>query len=475
MGKIYNELEYIRQLYEVLKEFYENSHLNNILILENLEKKIKEREIYLIEDNYIKNELDKMHQILPDLDMKYKLISSKFFIQIFRDKKSNSFKKEDDIFNESLEEFMKLKALFEEDWINKLDKPLIKICYKTLNIIQDNNKKSQLKFLRDYFQLKNIDDLYLDKLEEQLKIYSKKEDIFQIVTNCLYFISELGAKPTDFSLSLEKIIDNINDVNKIREYEKILVKYGINILEQKLEDKDYLNILSSIYLKKGSIKFILDLTPDDFRTLQELVSESEDTFLTIVEIQGMNKCSNFIHSFGPIKGIKTDKELISILIKKAHQEKTISAYFIQYMKNFGQIQDLFSQKLDKFPYFLRQIKDIIKSSNFTLSIDNLNEPYLKFIGNFENEINENKPINYETIIKLRDKVRKSKEEKESFEFNKIFVERINEIETINDLLKKIVEKGYSENITISVDIVEKNSIYYNEIISLKIMKIVLNI
>ena len=471
--KIMKEIGYIKKLSGVLKEFYEINHQNNIKMLDKFEKDIKGGKINLIEKEETQKKINEFHQILPDLDKKFKLKSSKFFIQIFHDKKSNSLKKEDDIFNESLEDFMKLKSLFEEDWINKLDKPLIKLCYKTLNIIQDNNIKYQLKFLRDYFELKNIDDLYLDKLEDELKIFSKKEAIFQTANSCLHFISELKAKPTDFSSSLKKLRKEISQnisADKIKEYGKVLVKYGINILEQKPEDKDYLNILSSLYLKKGSIKFILKLTPDDFRTLQELVTESENTFLTGVEIQDMNKCSNFIHSFGDIKENKTDQELISILIEKVHQEKNISAHFIQYTKNFGQIQELFSQKLDKSQATLRQIKDIIKSSNFTLSIDNNNDPYLKFIGNFKNEKNENRTINYETIIELRGRAmltkklgnENSKEEKETFELNKKFAERINEIEKINGLLKKIAEKGYSENITISVDIIDKKAIYYND-------------
>ena len=158
----------------------------------------------------------------------------------------------------------------------------------------------------------------------------------------------------------------------------------------------------------------------------------------------MTKCSNFIHSFGAIKDVKTDQELISILIGKVPQAKNISAYFIQYTKNFGQIRELFSQKLDKSQATLKQIRNIVKSSSFTLSIDNLKEPYLIFNGSFQNEKKENKNINFEDIIELRGRAmltkklgdEKSKEEKETFELNKKFAERINEIEKINSLLKK---------------------------------------
>ena len=288
----------------------------------------------------------------------------------------------------------------------------------------------------------------------------------------MHFISELGAKPTDFSASLTKLRKDLSkniSVEKIKNYEKILVKYGINILEQKPEEKDYLNILNSLNSKRGSLKFINGVTDDDCRTLQELVSESESTFLTGAEIQDMIRCSNFIHNFGPIKDTKSDQELISVLIEKVAQDRTISAHFVQYTKNFGQIQELFSQKLDKSQATLRQIKDIIKLSSFTLSTDNIKETYLIFEGNYENEKKEKKKINYEDLIELRGRAmltkklgnEKLKEEQETFELNKKFAERINEIEKINGLLKKIAEKGYSENIKIFVDILDKKANFYS--------------
>ena len=64
--------------------------------------------------------------------------------------------------------------------------------------------------------------------------------------------------------------------------------------------------------------FILSLKEEDCRTLQELVSESEDTFLTVAEIQDMIKCSDFIRRLDVIKNEeeqnvqkeeKTDQEL----------------------------------------------------------------------------------------------------------------------------------------------------------------------
>ena len=54
---------------------------------------------------------------------------------------------------------------------------------------------------------------------------------------------------------------------------------------------------------------------------------------------------------------------------------------------------------------------------------------------------------------------KSEEEKKIFVFNKIFAQKINQILKINNVLKKIAEKGYSENIDLKIEIKNSNSIF----------------
>ena len=102
----------------------------------------------------------------------------------------------------------------------------------------------------------------------------------------------------------------------------------------------------------------MSLTDEDCRTLQEVVSESESTFLTGAEIQDMTKCSNFVHNMNIKKDTTTDQELLKIFIENVHQSKNISVYFIQYANNSGQIQELMLQKLDKSQATLKQIKNI---------------------------------------------------------------------------------------------------------------------
>ena len=103
------------------------------------------------------------------------------------------------------------------------------------------------------------------------------------------------------------------------------------------------------------------------------------------------------------------------------------------------------------------------NSNFNISIDNQNKPYFIFKGNFKNEKNEFQEIIEEDLIEARRRAlltkklgdEKSEEEKKIFMTNKTFAKRINEILKINNILKKIAEKGYSEDIYLHVQI--KNS------------------
>ena len=479
---IIKENGFLKKINGVLKEFYEVTHQDNIKKIANLEKTINTGMLNDIETNVeVKKALEDIKNILPnqELDKKFKLKSSAFFLHFFRTKKANNpIKKEEEIFTETENDFKKLKYFFEENWIEKIEVSIIKECYKALKNLDNNGLLKELKFLKTYFNLKNIDDLYLSKLEDEIKIFSKKEEIFQTVNSCIYCISEFGAKPTEFYNSLEKLRNDLSkniSVDKIKEYGKALEKYGINLLEQKPEDKDYLIILNSLYLKKGSLKFIMKLTEEDCRTLQELVSESENTFLTAAEIQDMTKCSNFIHNLNIIKDQTTDQELIKIIIDKVSKTKNISAYFIQYTNNSGQIQELFSQKLDKSQATLKKIKNIIKSSNFNLSISNNEEMYLNFSGSYISDENTNRNVSFDDLIELRGRAmltkklgdEKAKEEKETHESNKKFAERVNEIEKINGLLKKIAEKGYSEIIKISIDIQETKPTFYNENMNFK--------
>ena len=326
--------KYLKKLSGVLNEFYKIMYKDNIEEISKLENQINAGMLNVIEEKEIKSKIDEINNSFKDfdLDKKSQLKQSKFFTNFFNIKKENLIKTEDEIFNETKEDFQKLKSFFEEDWMNKIDESIIKECYKEIKYMDDKKILSELKFLRDYFEIKDKDDLYLAKLLDEIKILSQKEEIFQIVNSIIDFILEfklkkndnndVEIKKTEFYESLNKLRDELPkniSIDKIRDYGNVLEKYGITILNQKQEDKDFLNIIRLLYSKKGSLNFILKLTDDDCRRLQELVSEAENTFLTGTEIQALTECSDFINNLGDIRETTTDKELIEILKQKVNE------------------------------------------------------------------------------------------------------------------------------------------------------------
>ena len=459
---------FIKKLIEVLKLFYQKKHAQDIIFLETFDSKIKDGMLNFLEEPETKKIISKYQDLIPDLEKKNLLKDSIFFRYFFITKKDSSpLTKEDEIFTLTMKDFENLKKFFEPNWITTIDEKIIKECYKAIKGLEDEIIEKELMLLKKCFNLEDIDNLFIAKLTDEINIFSKKEIIFQTINSCLYFIHELGATPTDFTKQLNQLKNDISkniSVDKIKQYGQSLEKYGINILKPKPEDLNYLSILSCLYNKKNSLQFIIKLTAEDCRHLQEVVSESENTFLTGAEINDMEKCSNFMNKILGDKNVKkTDIELISALIKEVPKEKNISVFFTQYTNNSGQIQELFSQKLDKSQATLKKIKNILNYSNFSLSIKNNEESYFQFTGSFDNEEKINQVIEYEEIIELRGRAMltkklgkdNSKEEQETFKLNKKFAERVNEIEKINGILKKIAEKGYCENTIIYIEI--KNS------------------
>ena len=477
----------IKDLLSVLKEFFESSHQDDIEFLESFEIEIKGGMLKDIENQNIKNSKTKMELILKDLGdfNKYTILKkSSFFVSFFKEKKMNNpLKNEMDIFKDSEKDYKKLKLLYEKDWITLIDEEIIKHIYNIIKAIQENEIINELKYIKEFNNLdifKEEEALVIPRIKDELVILSKKEEIFQIINSCIFFISEIGAKETDFSKELKKLSKELSEnisSDKIKKYGEKLKNYGINVLNPEKKDRDYLDILTALYNKKNSLKFILKLTANDCRHLEEIVSEYENTLLTGAEIQDMSKCSHFLNKvIGDKNQEITDENLIKSFIEEVGKTKNISIYFITYTDHSGQIQELYLQKLDKSQATLKKIKNILNESNFTLSIKNSEESYFKFEGIFY-FINDEKhekikqKITFEQLIELRGRAMltkklgedKSKEEKEIFKLNRNFAERVNEIEKINGLLKKIAEKGYSENIEIEVIIEKSNPIFASNI------------
>ena len=406
-SKIKSTINKVNKLNNVLKEFYENKHKNNIKFLNDLEIRIKNGLLNELEKERTKNDLDKMAQILPDLEEKNSLKNSIFFMHFFNQNKTNKqnqLKNDDEIFAQTKNDFEQLRLLFEKDWFRNIEESIIKTCYAAIKSLQMEEVKKEINFLKKYFKLENIEELIVEQITVHIIALSKKEKIFLTLKGCINFFEETKVKQTEFTEELRKFKSNLSEniyPEKITFYGKQLEKYGINVLETKEEDQDYLNILHSLYRKKGCLEFVLKLTSGDCRNLQELCSETENTFITPAEINDMEKCLKFMNNLIGDKEKTTDLELITSFRKEVQKAKNIPIVFEQYANHSRQIQELFSQKLDKSQATLKKIKYILTNSEFIVSIDNKTNPYFTFEGKFKDEKNEEQKITEEELIELR--------------------------------------------------------------------------
>ena len=169
----------------------------------------------------------------------------------------------------------------------------------------ENHKKikDELKKLIELFNIKDFKDSKLELLIKDITFLNQKEDVFLIVNSCINFIEELGVQKTEFFSDLDKIRKEIKvnmDLKEIKNYGQSLNKIGLNILEEKQENYDILNILFKTYEKKGSIKWLCDLKEIDIRNLHELVDDSDYIFVNQNDIQNIQKCFSFIHNLSQI-------------------------------------------------------------------------------------------------------------------------------------------------------------------------------
>ena len=467
-------IQKINKLNSILKVFYENKHENNIKFLNELEIKIKNGYLNEIGKEKTKNDIQKTSQILPDLEEKNNLKNSIFFMHFFNENKTNKrnqLKNDDEIFAQTKNDFEQLRLLFQKDWFHNIEESIIKICHGAIKSLKKEEVEKEIQFLKKYFKLENNEEEYIiEQISDQLIALSKKEKLFITLKGCINFIEETKVKQTNFIEDLRNYKENLSEnitPEKIYLYGKELEKYGLNVLETKEEDEDYINILHSLLKRKGALEFAIKLTNEDCRNLQELCSETENTFITVAEINDMEKCSKFINNLIGDKNKTTDLKLITSFKEEIQKSKHLSIVFEQYANHSRQIQELYSQKVDKSQATLKKIKYILTNSDFIIEINNKNEIYFTFQGRFKNEKNEFQNITEEELIEARRRAmltkklgdEKSEEEKKIFLTNKTFAKKINEILKINNILKNIAEKGYSEDISLQVQIINSESIF----------------
>ena len=343
------EAPFLKRLNIILKTFYEQSHKNNIEKLEKLRNEIKSGMLNIFRKSEIKKEIDEMNKIISPVELKkkYVLSGSIFFMQLYKKNKYKYMqsKTEEEIFELTETDFNYLKLLFQsENWSKEIPESILNECVRCLRYQKKGALIYELNGLKEIFKFGYFNKLYLDRLKACLEIYKLKNEIILTTNSYIYFIDELNAEKTEFYEELNRIkykhskldicFDGLEDLGRS------LLKLGINVIDPKVEEINYLDILQCLYENKKSIELLAKLNEEDISDLSILVDKN---------IEDLMNCSNFIRDLLKEKGKINDKKLIEKFIKKVSTKfikkvsttKNISQNFNNYSNIAERVEDFF--------------------------------------------------------------------------------------------------------------------------------------
>ena len=434
------------EIFQIVYKYFTDFLRSNIFDIERLLQIITSlinNNLNYFEQNYIEDYIT-YEKYLNEAKKFQKYQKSEFFYEIYKEI-SNKFKGEDKDKNkdkECLEEseklFNKLKNIFIDNGIEKIDEKLLEICLKPFTRKEKGIEK-EINTLKNIFEINQ--DLNINNTIEQMILISKREYMIKAARSIDFFIEQIKGIQTNFISDIRIIIKSLNekkDFNTIRACKNIFNNLKIDIIGG---NNTYIDIIIKLKIQPDIISFLFKKTIQDCRNLQELSSQNENSFVSVNDILDMEKCVEFFNNLGKLEDLekKKDIEIINLFRENVDKKKDILLYFEKFVDNYGQIKVLESS-LDKSQVLKSQIQNIINDSTFILSNTKIGS--FKFIHKIKN-----KESTMEYLISLRDRAQLIK--KKSSEYNS-FIESITQILNIHKLLHDIYLKGYPKSFVVKI-------------------------
>ena len=286
INSIYEIIEYLTKLDEVLCLFFETKYINDIISIKNLKQEIANGILDII--NTKDSSIRKIKIIIPDLEEIFQLKSSAIFLKLFHDNKFHKLFKNHNknILNETKDNFQIFKNLFKEDWIKRIDKKF----HNIIKEIDDEQIEKELIFMKKYFNLCDIDDKKIEELKNQIIMF-KNNKHYEISNNCCFTISSLKnefEKKNDLQLLMEELNNEENTNQKLTKEIKTKINSLINtLLEKEGKIKDLNDKLKNfdtniVELRKKLSKFPFELNDDEKMISIIFVSIDESIFDSII-------------------------------------------------------------------------------------------------------------------------------------------------------------------------------------------------
>ena len=230
-----------------LLKFYETKENQKIEEIKNIINVFKKGKLNLYEKYYI----DKCNIILNNYKDKAieraEKIKSIFYLIIYKENKELFKNNEDTCLNETEKKFEKLKELFTKG-IQFMNKSILEFCLKAIKNKNESEIEKEIEILSNIYKIKNYDK---KKIKKSLILLSKKEDLFNISIAIALFLEKVGSKG-DIYEKLNKIIKNLeksSEENIIVEAINKLNQYSINIDTLNDQKKKGNNNYLKIFLK----------------------------------------------------------------------------------------------------------------------------------------------------------------------------------------------------------------------------------
>ena len=489
--EIFKKFKLIEEYYNT---FYQKSKIDIIKEikkkLDDLNKKKIDEIINLDEYKLIENiEFDLDESIEESKNIKYK--DSFFFMTIYREileNGRNNLKSEDEIFNESVNNYKKIipeiinqkeskKPFYEIDFIKQLMKA-------TQN--KENNLEREIDFIKMEFKDLGKDEYINNDLINDLINFSFRDKLSILLKGIKYFIEVYNKiskiELTGFMYKLKQQIDIISSDEvsgeEIKNTIEFLKKYEYDIKKE----KSLFIFYELLYEKEEAILFIKKIKEVNFeiRNLNEFIDESENKQLDIADIDNLIDVYSFFIKLMNNENIKTDEDFLKIFGQEFSKDKTIIRKLQEYLKVYGEIYQLFKLYDDNPVMTIQKINKILEDSKVEIYKEENSDIFsFDIIYIYENEfIKESKKESKNELEELRNKLMMSsgsnnvtlkkeeaneEEEKNELDKKKITKEFISLIDNIKHLIKtlnNLLKSGYPNEINISLRI--ENSQAYEE-------------
>ena len=274
---IYDNIEFLTKLDEVLYFFYETNYVNHIISIKNLKNEIINGMLKTI--NMKKDSIDQLKKIIPEFEKIYQLKSSGIFLKLFHNNKFNKLIRnhKGNLLNESKENFNQFKYIFKEDWIKSLNKKYLNI----IKEIDDDEIENELNIMKKIFNLYDINDSKISELKNEIILF-KNNNFSEILSNSFTISSSENQynEHTDINI-LIKELKNEKAKNKKLEKEINRLTNELSKEESKIKDlndkikiseKTYFKEINEYCIKLNELKEKLSKFPFELNDNEKMIS-----------------------------------------------------------------------------------------------------------------------------------------------------------------------------------------------------------